>query len=58
MARPASGAQLALALTSVSLMVSGTPAALPLALPMLARMSLRTTPLTLRMLGPLVPSPG
>src|SRR4051794_18826052 len=43
---------------TVSVMVSGTPWATPLAPPKLERMSLRTIPLWDRALGPLDPSPG
>src|SRR5687767_13928169 len=42
----------------LSLIVRGTPVATPFAVPMLDRMSLRTTPLCVNTLGPLVPSPG
>src|SRR5262245_13130622 len=42
----------------VSSIVSGTPSATPDAEPMLFVMSLRTTPSSVRMLGPFVPSPG
>lgn len=38
--------------------VSGTPSALPLAVPKLEVMSLRTTPLSFRTFTPLEPSPG
>src|SRR4051794_28875646 len=41
-----------------SLMVSGMPVAVPLAPPMLDRMSWRTTPLNVRTSGPFEPSPG
>src|SRR5262245_30856314 len=39
-------------------MVNGTPSATPEADPMLEVMSLRTTPSSVRMFGPFVPSPG
>src|SRR5437773_311702 len=41
-----------------SLIVSGTPAATLVEVPKLERMSLRTTPLWVRMSGPFDPSPG
>ena len=56
--RPASAAHPLPLSTTVSSIVSGTPAATPDAEPMLERMSLRTTPSSVRMLGPFVPSPG
>ena len=56
-------AQAAETLTSFSVTVSGTPAAVPLIVPKLERMSLRTMPLcvstlTTPLLLELVPSPG
>src|SRR2546426_7440656 len=42
----------------MSLMLSGTPWAMPDADPKLDRMSLRTTPLWVRTSGPFDPSPG
>src|SRR6266545_260731 len=44
--------------TTVRLIVSGTPSAVPLADPKLERMSLRTMPDWVSTLGPLEPSPG
>jgi len=43
---------------TISSMVSGTPSAVPDALPKLDRMSPRTMPCSASTFGPLVPSPG
>ena len=58
MAYPASAAQPALTFTSVSSIVSGIPAAVPVIAPKLGRMSLRTMPVDVSVFGPFVPSPG
>jgi hypothetical protein len=44
--------------STVSVIVSGTPSAVPEREPMLDRMSRRTTSLSVKMFGPLEPSPG
>jgi hypothetical protein len=58
MAAPGSGTQPFAASTIVKSTTSSTPSATPLEDPMLDRMSLRTTPLWLRMFLPFDPSPG
>src|SRR5918999_4403355 len=57
-AAPVSGVPPAATSSSVISTVVGTPSATPEALPKLFVMSPRTTPLSVRTLGPLDPSPG
>src|SRR6476620_6061996 len=54
----ASGAQPCAASRRAIRIVSGTPAAVVVEEPKLDRMSVRTTPLRVRMSGPFEPSPG